>query len=137
MIAQAVDSIVSRNASPFGGSSVNRLTRSFIVLSAGLFLSLLTFGQQPAKTPPKSDTMEEAHRGIFAPPPNTAVEAVKRSNAVAASLPASSAAMAKIPRKNLIDNEIFGRIERDKIPHAGLSTDAEFIRRAYLDASGQ
>ena len=31
---------------------------------------------------------------------------------------------------------VFERIEKDGIPHAGLSTDEEFVRRAYMDAIG-
>jgi hypothetical protein len=42
-----------------------------------------------------------------------------------------------ITRKNIVDEQIFGRMERDKIPHAVLSTDEEFIRRLYVDATGQ
>jgi hypothetical protein len=41
-----------------------------------------------------------------------------------------------MPRKNFIDEIVFGRIERDRIPHAGLTTDEEFLRRVYLDATG-
>jgi hypothetical protein len=80
--------------------------------------------------------MEEAHRGIFSAPKNPAAEAVKRTNQAAAALPGTASA-GKIPRKNFIDDHIFGRIERDRIPHAGLATDAEFVRRAYLDATGE
>src|SRR5207249_2013183 len=41
-----------------------------------------------------------------------------------------------LPRKNFIDEFILGRIERDGIPRAGLSSDEEFLRRATLDATG-
>ena len=34
----------------------------------------------------------------------------------------------EIKRKNYIDDYIFGKMERDKIPHAGLATDQEFFR---------
>jgi len=91
---------------------------------------------KPAPTPGKMDKMEDAHKGIFAPRPNPATEAVKRTNAVASSLPAAST-VGRIPRRNFIDEHIFGRIERDRIPHAGLTTDAEFIRRVHLDAAGE
>jgi hypothetical protein len=42
-----------------------------------------------------------------------------------------------IPRKNFIDNILFDRMARDNIQSAPLSTDAEFIRRAYLDITGR
>ncbi len=42
-----------------------------------------------------------------------------------------------IPRKNFIDNTLFDRMAKDNIQSAPLSTDAEFIRRAYLDITGR
>ncbi len=42
-----------------------------------------------------------------------------------------------IPRKNFIDNILFDRMARDNIQSAPLSTDAEFIRRVYLDITGR
>ena len=42
-----------------------------------------------------------------------------------------------LPRRNFIDEEIFGRLERDRIPVAALTTDKEFIRRIYLDLAGR
>lgn len=105
-------------------------------------LSISLIAQQPAQQPPKPspekmDQLEEAHRGLFGPKPNTSAETVRRSNEVSASLPAGQGTVGQIPRKNFIDEHIFGRIERDRIPHAGLTTDAEFIRRAFLDAAGE
>jgi len=42
-----------------------------------------------------------------------------------------------LPRRNFIDEEIFGRLERDGIPAAALTTDPEFVRRIYLDLAGR
>ena len=42
-----------------------------------------------------------------------------------------------LPRRNFIDEEIFGRLERDRIPVAALTADKEFIRRIYLDLAGR
>jgi len=42
-----------------------------------------------------------------------------------------------IPRKNFIDNILFDRMAKDSIQSAPLSTDAEFIRRVYLDITGR
>ncbi|MBI4474496.1 MAG: DUF1553 domain-containing protein [Acidobacteria bacterium] len=47
------------------------------------------------------------------------------------------AAVLSASEKNIVDEHIFGRMERDGIPHAAVSTDSEFIRRVYLDAIGQ
>ncbi len=41
------------------------------------------------------------------------------------------------PRKNVIDNILFGRMERDGIASAPLCTDEEFIRRVHLDLTGR
>ena len=42
-----------------------------------------------------------------------------------------------IPRNNYIDEFIFGKMERDGVPHASLSADEEFVRRASLDLIGR
>ena len=42
-----------------------------------------------------------------------------------------------VRRQNFIDEFIFAKMERDKVPHAGLATDAEFLRRIYLDLTGR
>ena len=38
---------------------------------------------------------------------------------------------------NFIDTAVFSKMKRDGIPHAGLSTDAEFLRRIHLDLTGR
>jgi hypothetical protein len=42
-----------------------------------------------------------------------------------------------MPRKNFIDEYIFGRMERDGIPPAPLASDFEFLRRVYFDLTGR
>jgi hypothetical protein len=42
-----------------------------------------------------------------------------------------------MPRKNFIDEYIFGRMERDGIPPAPLSSDLEFLRRVTFDLTGK
>jgi hypothetical protein len=42
-----------------------------------------------------------------------------------------------LPRRNFIDEEILGRLEREQVPVAALTTDKEFIRRIYLDLAGR
>ena len=41
------------------------------------------------------------------------------------------------PRKNFIDEFIFGRMERDGIQPAPAADDQEFLRRVYLDLTGR
>src|SRR5438132_7084909 len=81
--------------------------------------------------------IEDPHKGVLAPKTNPAEQAGRMTSAISAVLPKTGSGQTKIVRKNLIDEQIFGRMERDHIPHAPLSTDEEFIRRAYLDATGQ
>src|SRR5581483_4669681 len=47
------------------------------------------------------------------------------------------AAPQDIPRKNFIDNILFDRMARDNVQSAPVCTDAEFIRRVYLDLTGR
>ena len=42
-----------------------------------------------------------------------------------------------MPRKNFIDEYIFGRMERDGIKPAPMSSDFEFLRRVYFDMTGR
>jgi hypothetical protein len=42
-----------------------------------------------------------------------------------------------IPRKNFIDNILFDKMAKDGVSSAPLCTDAEFVRRAYLDLTGR
>src|SRR5262245_54774399 len=90
-------------------------------------------GQATGQNP---DKFEDNHRGLFSPKTDAGEEAARNTDTLVRKLPANTAAMAQIPRKNFIDEHIFGRIERDKIPHAALSSDEEFVRRVYVDATG-
>jgi hypothetical protein len=42
-----------------------------------------------------------------------------------------------VPRRNLIDEFIFDKIEQDRVAHAPLSSDEEFFRRVYIDLTGR
>ena len=93
-------------------------------------------GQAPAMTGAKAEQFEKAHEDLFLPQADRAKETGRLSEAVSKFLPGVATPSGEVTRKNFIDEHIFGRIERDGIPHAGLSTDEEFIRRVYLDATG-
>jgi hypothetical protein len=57
---------------------------------------------------------------------------------VAPRLPKTNAQTTQsIRRNNYIDEFIFGKMERDKVPHSRLSSDEEFLRRVYLDLTGR
>ena len=91
--------------------------------------------QQSAPPNPRgtTDRIEAAHDDLRGATRDAAKEAARLTEAVAR--PANPRA-ARVPRRNFIDRIIFERIEKDRIPHAGLSTDEEFVRRAYMDAIG-
>src|SRR5260221_122548 len=44
---------------------------------------------------------------------------------------------ADLPTRNLIDEEILGRLTKDGIQAAPISSDTEFVRRIYLDLIGR
>ncbi len=114
--------------------------KPIVLLIALLCLSLAISAQNqnPAKDKDKmgADQFEDAHRGMFTNQTDKAKDVGQFTDQMSKSLPGDAAAVGKIERKNLVDEYIFGRIEKDGIPHAGLSTDEEFIRRVYLDLTG-
>src|SRR5215510_10175352 len=59
------------------------------------------------------------------------------TSSVASKLPHAGAIGGKIAIRNLIDQQLFGAIERDGVPHAPLSNDYEFCRRIFLDLTGR
>jgi hypothetical protein len=107
-----------------------------------LCLTLVVMAQQPQKAPlpqdqqqADKDRVEAAHSELLTGK-DKAAEASRLTQTVAPALPGAAASSAPIPRKNFVDEHIFGRMERDKVPHAPLSGDEEFLRRAYVDAIG-
>ncbi|MBM3811561.1 MAG: DUF1553 domain-containing protein [Acidimicrobiia bacterium] len=42
-----------------------------------------------------------------------------------------------VPRKNFIDEFLFSKMERDKVPHAPLASDEQFFRRVHIDLTGR
>lgn len=49
----------------------------------------------------------------------------------------SLTAASDIPRRNFIDDEIFGKLDASGVAAASLTTDEEFVRRIYLDLTGR
>jgi hypothetical protein len=99
-----------------------------LMITAVLSLSAQTQGPVPAP-----DRFEDAHQGIFE---NKTDQAVEAGRATAAFQQSTNVVSENVPRRNFIDEHIFGRMERDGIPNAPLSNDEEFIRRVYIDAQG-
>src|SRR5579862_7501454 len=116
--------------------------RLVLTTTVVLCLTLAIAAQQPQKAPaPQNqqqvdpDPIEAAHSELLNAK-DKAAEASRLTQAVSPALPVTAASTAPIPRKNFVDEHIFGKIERDNIPHAPLAGDEEFLRRAYLDAVG-
>jgi hypothetical protein len=117
-------------------------TKLAVITAVVLCLTLAVTAQQPQKVqlqPPQQqvdqDRTEAAHSELLNAK-DKAAEASRLTQAVSPVLPATAASTAPIPRKNFVDEHIFGKIERDNIPHSPLAGDEEFLRRAYLDATG-
>src|SRR6266704_6154096 len=93
---------------------------------------------QPKKAqvePMSQDRFSEIHAPLFQPPKSNNAGAL--TERVAASLPGAKTTSAPVPRRNFIDERIFGKMERDGVPHAALTSDNEFLRRVTLDLTGR
>jgi hypothetical protein len=82
-----------------------------------------------------SNVSAEAHAPLFQAPASQ--QAGTLTERMATALPKLAPNAARLPRRNFIDEHIFGRMERDAIPHAPLATGQEFFRRVYLDLTGR
>ncbi len=87
---------------------------------------------QPEALPP--DRFSEAHAPLFQATPSRDAGALTEK--VLASVPGRAEA-GRIPRRNFVDEYIFAKMERDGVPHAGLASDGEFLRRISLDLTGR
>jgi hypothetical protein len=81
------------------------------------------------------DTFAGAHAPLIQPAKKPDPGALTAR--VAATLPGGTVAGGRVRRVNFIDQQIFGKMERDKVAHAPLATDAEFFRRVHLDLTGR
>jgi hypothetical protein len=103
---------------------------------------LLCFAADSKPQPPKKADAERrdmsempaaAHAPLFRKKTNEAGSLTER---LTSGLP-KTVANPSVPHRNFIDNEVFGKMQRDGVPHAPLSTDDEFIRRVKLDVTGR
>jgi hypothetical protein len=101
-------------------------------------LSAVALAQTPGPGDPNrnADDVDRAHRTLFQTPPDKAKIASEVTSGIRQGA-SGAAAQPPIARRNFIDEHVFGRMQRDGIPHAALATDAEFLRRAFLDATGR
>src|SRR5215472_18094247 len=98
---------------------MTRLARCAFFLGTGMCLFL--WAEVPPKHPEKAGPARERLNRLT---DEVALKAARRSDQ-------------PVPFRNFIDEFIFSKMERDGIPHAGLSTDAEFLRRIHLDLTGR
>jgi hypothetical protein len=101
-------------------------------------LTAAAFAQEPAREPVhQQDVIDTAHRALYQKKEDARKAASALTEQARASRPAAPGADPAVPRRNFIDDHVFGRMERDNIPHARLASDEEFARRAWLDATGR
>jgi hypothetical protein len=116
--------------------------RQFAPVGAGFLAAvsalLWAADDQPRKAqvePMSQDRFSEIHAPLFQPPKSQDAGAL--TERVAASLPGGKVVSAPVPRRNFVDEEIFGKMEHDGIPHSALTSDNEFLRRVSLDLTGR
>ena len=105
----------------------------------------LTVWAQAGTPPPAPDAaaaaaaqrprIEQAHDDVRRVTESTARDAARLSHELAGAIDTESSGR-PVPRQTFIDRLVFDRIERDAVPHAGLASDEEFVRRVFLDAIG-
>ena len=107
------------------------------------FSSFLLFAQPLQKTTSIGDCTYQADQDKFLAAEgrvrrevNDRVLKVARAFSVVEA-PSPAAAPESIPQRNFVDQEIFGKLIKMKVPSARLSTDTEFLRRIYLDLTGR
>ena len=79
------------------------------------------------------EKVSEAHGSLFDRPKSN--EAAELTDRLLGSEPGSEPGL--VERRNFIDHHIFGKMERDGVPHAPPASDIEFLRRATLDLTGR
>ena len=105
------------------------------VLLTALMLSAQEQGE-PREARPEAlspEKFSEAHGSLFdRPKSNEAAELTDRLLGSESGLEPGT-----VERRNFIDDHIFGKMERDGVPHARPASDIEFLRRVTLDLTGR
>ena len=82
------------------------------------------------------EQFNEAHKSLFTPQESQRATALTEQLLKDLPVPLHEETE-PIERRSFVDEFIFGRMERDGIPHAPLAADTEFLRRATLDLTGR
>jgi sugar lactone lactonase YvrE len=131
-----VDLVTGTVLKSFGGPDVFKLPHIMAVDRDGTLYVSEVNGKRVQifrNTASMSQLMEDAHQPMNEPVQNPALAA----SMLTASLARGTSKGPKVARRNFIDEHIFGKMERDGVPHAAMATDEEFVRRVYLDATGR
>ena len=107
----------------------------FLVLAATLLWAADDKPRKAQVEPMSQDRFSEIHAPLFQPPKST--NAGSLTERIAASLPGTKASSTPIARRNFVDQHIFSKMARDRVPHAALTSDNEFLRRVTLDLTGR
>ena len=105
------------------------------VLLTALMLSAQEQGE-PREARPEvlsPEKFSETHGSLFDPPKSN--EAAELTDRLLGSEPGAEPGL--VERRNFIDDHIFGKMERDGVPHAPPASDLEFLRRVTLDLTGR
>ena len=105
------------------------------VLLTAVMLSAQEQGE-PRQARPEAlgpEEFSEAHGSLFDRPKSE--EAAALTDRLLGSEPGSELGL--VERRNFIDDHIFGKMERDGVPHARPASDIEFLRRVTLDLTGR
>ena len=116
--------------------SWTRRPPALIAVVACLYsVTVWTQARPAAPAPTPHDRVEAAHEDMARDAVDRGRDAARLTSAVVP--PAGSAVpLRAVPRRNVIDEIVFARIAKDRVPHAGLSSDDEFVRRLYFDVIG-
>jgi hypothetical protein len=101
-------------------------------------LLAVSVGSAQTGSPPTEESLtpeqfQSIHAPLLQPRPTDADPALTTARVAGAAKTPSQA----VPRRNFIDEHVFGKMERDGVPHSSLADDAEFLRRVSLDLIGR
>jgi hypothetical protein len=117
--------------------STSRLRQPPVVLALAFAAYSTTLWSQTRPAAPAPQTSQEridaAHEDLRRSGKDRALDAARLTNEIS---PPAAARAGHVPKRNYIDTIVFGRMAKDGVPHAALSSDEEFVRRVYLDAIG-
>ena len=109
------------------------------ILGCVLLTASMLFAQkqgEPREARPEvlsPEKFSETHGSLFDLPKSN--EAAELTDRLLGSEPGPEPGL--VERRNFIDDHIFGKMERDGVPHARPASDIEFLRRVTLDLTGR